>query len=71
MSRPGPGHIHPEGEIDLLIPLSGEPSFDGSSTDWVVYPPGSWHVPTVADGEMLILYFLPQGAFQPAAQPPG
>jgi hypothetical protein len=32
-----------------------------------VYPPKSWHVPTVEHGVMDILYFLPGGAitFEP------
>jgi len=30
----------------------------------VVYGAGSEHVPTVTDGAMLILYFLPGGAIE-------
>ncbi len=69
MSGPGPGHTHPNGEIDLCFAVSGAPTFDGHGPGWVVYPPGSWHVPTVAGGVMDILYFLPEGAiaFGPAA----
>ncbi len=70
MDRPGPGHVHPRGEIDLCFALSGEPRFDGQPAGWVVYPPGSWHVPTVSGGEMAILYFLPGGAFQMAPERP-
>lgn len=64
MDRPGPAHTHPRGEFDLCFPLSGAPTFDGHPPGWVVLPPGSWHVPTVAGGRMAILYFLPGGAFQ-------
>ena len=64
MSGPGPGHTHPNGELDLCFPLSGAPTFDRKAPGWVVYGAGSWHVPTVAGGEMLILYFLPGGAIQ-------
>ena len=59
MSTPGPRHRHPKGEIDLCFALDGEPQFDGKPAGWVVYGPDSIHVPTVSDGQMLILYFLP------------
>jgi hypothetical protein len=64
MDKPGPGHTHPNGEIDLCFAVSGEPTFDGRPPGWTVYPPGSWHVPTVAGGVMDILYFLPGGAIR-------
>lgn len=64
MDRPGPGHTHPNGEFDLCFPVSGSPRFDGHAPGWVVYPPGSWHVPTVTGGVMDILYFLPNGAIR-------
>lgn len=64
MDRPGPEHTHPQGEIDLCFALSGEPTFDGHPPGWLVLPPGSRHVPTVAGGDMAILYFLPGGAIQ-------
>lgn len=62
MSTPGPGHVHPNGEVDLCFAVSGAPRFDGNDPGWTVYPPGSWHVPTVDGGAMDILYFLPAGA---------
>jgi hypothetical protein len=64
MSGPGAGHTHPNGEIDLCFAVSGAPKFDGHAEGWTVYPPGSWHVPTVAGGAMDILYFLPGGAIR-------
>jgi hypothetical protein len=64
MDRPGPGHTHPNGEIDLCFAVSGEPRFDGAPEGWTVYPPGSWHVPTVDGGVMDIVYFLPAGAIR-------
>jgi hypothetical protein len=64
MDGAGPGHTHENGEIDLCFPVSGTPRFDGHPPGWVVYPPGSWHVPTVSDGVMDILYFLPGGAIR-------
>jgi hypothetical protein len=61
---PGPRHLHPAGEIDLLWTDAGAPRFDGHEPGWAVYPPGSEHVPAVAGGSMLILYFLPGGAIE-------
>jgi hypothetical protein len=60
----GPHHTHPLGEIDLLMPLEGEPLFDGRPAGWVVYPPGSAHRPTVSQGRALVLYLLPQGRIE-------
>jgi len=69
MSGAGPGHLHPTGEIDLCFAVEGEPRFDGNAPGWTVYPPGSWHIPTVSGGSMDILYFLPQGALEFCAEP--
>ncbi len=69
MDRPGPGHTHPNGEIDLCFDLSGSPLFDGEPPGWVVKKPGSWHIPTVSGGDMAILYFLPEGAIRFEARP--
>lgn len=64
MGGPGPGHTHENGEVDLCFAVDGEPRFDGAAEGWTVYPPGSWHVPTVSGGTMDILYFLPGGAIR-------
>lgn len=64
MNGPGPGHEHPQGEIDLCFAVEGDPTFDGNPPGWTVYPPGSWHVPTVRGGVMDILYFLPEGSIR-------
>jgi len=64
MNCPGPKHRHPNGEFDLCLAISGDPRFDGHRQGWVVYGPDTTHVPTVTDGEMLILYFLPGGAIE-------
>jgi hypothetical protein len=60
----GPHHTHPGGEIDLIMPLEGNATFDGRPAGWCVYPPGSAHRPTVADGRALVLYLLPEGQIQ-------
>jgi hypothetical protein len=57
----GPHHSHPNGEIDLIMPIAGDASFDGRPAGWCVYPPGSAHRPTVASGRALVLYLLPEG----------
>jgi len=57
----GPHHNHPEGEIDLIMPIEGDACFDGHPAGWLVCPPGSAHRPTVSNGRALVLYLLPQG----------
>jgi hypothetical protein len=60
----GPHHVHPHGEIDLVMPLDGDAQFDGRPAGWVVYPAGSAHRPTVSQGRALVLYLLPKGAIE-------
>ena len=69
MDCAGPGHVHPNGEFDLSFSLDGDPTFEGLGEGWVVLPPGSWHIPTVKEGRMGILYFLPGGAIQFGPKP--
>jgi hypothetical protein len=60
----GPHHTHPNGEIDLIMPIDGDAKFDGRAAGWCVYPAGSAHRPTVSPGRALVLYLLPQGAIE-------
>jgi hypothetical protein len=60
----GPHHSHPQGEIDLIMPLTRGAHFDNCPAGWCVYEPGSAHHPTVTDGRALVLYLLPQGSIQ-------
>jgi hypothetical protein len=60
----GPHHAHPNGEIDMIMPLEGEARFDGHEKGWLVYPPGSAHRPTVSGGRAYVLYLLPDGAIE-------
>lgn len=70
----GPHHAHPNGEIDLVMPLigpgaaglvaGGDARFDGQGAGWKVYGPGSAHRPTVTGGRALVLYLLPEGAIE-------
>jgi hypothetical protein len=58
----GPAHAHPNGEIDMVMPVDPSAKFDGQGAGWMVYGPGSHHRPTVTAGTALILYLLPDGA---------
>ena len=69
MDAAGPGHLHPHGEVDLCFVVDGDPTFDGHPEGWTVYPPKSWHIPTVAGGQMDILYFLPGGKIEFGPRP--
>ena len=60
----GPHHTHPLGEIDLIMPIAGNATFDGRPAGWLVCPPGSAHRPTVANGRALVLYLLPEGRIE-------
>ncbi|WP_418320730.1 DUF4863 family protein [Piscinibacter sakaiensis] len=60
----GPHHMHPNGEIDLVMPLEGDARFNGQPAGWLVCPPGSAHHPTVSDGRALVLYLLPEGRIE-------
>lgn len=57
----GPRHRHPQGEIDMIMPITASARFDGRGAGWLVYGPDSVHSPTVSNGEALILYLLPNG----------
>jgi hypothetical protein len=60
----GPHHRHPNGEVDLVMPVDATARFDGHGAGWVVYGAGSAHRPTVTGGRALVLYLLPQGAIE-------
>lgn len=60
----GPQHAHPNGEIDMIMPLEGDAKFDGHGAGWFVYGPGTVHRPTVSGGRAYVLYLLPDGAIE-------
>ena len=60
----GPHHRHPNGEIDLIMPLTSDALFDGCAAGWKVYGPDSAHSPTVSNGAACILYLLPDGKIE-------
>lgn len=55
------GHTHPRGEINIAFAWEGDPRLEGQAEGWIVYAPGTHHVPTVTGGRMLFVYFLPGG----------
>ena len=57
-------HRHPNGEIDLILPVTSEATFDARGAGWLVYAPGSGHRPTVKHGRVVVLYLLPQGRIE-------
>lgn len=65
----GPHHRHPNGEIDLIMPLDPQACFDAHPGGWLVYGPDTAHSPTVTGGEALVLYLLPQGQIEFTRQP--
>lgn len=60
----GPHHVHPSGEIGMVIPISGDATFDGVGRGWYVYGPGTDHFPTVSGGEAYVVYLLPYGQIE-------
>jgi hypothetical protein len=60
----GNHHRHPTGEIDMIMPVTPQATFDGHRAGWLVYAPGSGHRPTVSGGRALILYLLPDGKIE-------
>ncbi len=60
----GNHHVHPTGEIDMIMPVTAGAKFDGKGAGWMVYPPQSGHRPTVSAGRALILYLLPEGKIE-------
>lgn len=60
----GPHHRHPNGEIDLIMPVTPGAQFDNCDAGWKVYGPDSAHFPTVSNGTAHVLYLLPDGKIE-------
>jgi hypothetical protein len=60
----GPYHRHPQGEIDMIMPMDENANFDGTGAGWKVYAANTAHYPTVTGGRALILYLLPDGEIE-------
>lgn len=57
-------HRQPNGEIDLIMPLSPRAKFGGRGAGWLMYPAGSAHFPTFSNGDALVLYLSPADAIE-------
>ena len=60
----GPHHVHPKGEIGMIMPVEGDAEFDDIPRGWYVHEAGSAHWPTVTKGSAYILYLLPDGEIE-------
>jgi len=60
----GPHHVHPNGEVCMVMPQDDAATFDGGAAGWQCNEAGSAHRPTVRDGRALVLYLLPGGAIE-------
>ena len=60
----GPHHRHPQGEIDMIMPIDTGACFDAHPRGWCVYGPDTAHHPTVTGGAALVLYLLPGGEIE-------
>lgn len=60
----GGHHVHPNGEILMIMPQNDGAKFDGRGKGWLVYGPGTGHRPTVRGGRALVLYLLPEGRIE-------
>lgn len=60
----GPHHRHPQGEIDMIMPIDADAKFDNRGKGWLVYGANSAHYPTVSEGAALVLYLLPNGEIE-------
>ena len=61
----GDYHLHPYGEINLVVPLELDACLKGprgwKHKGWTVLPPGSHHYPEVKGGALIAFFFLPSG----------
>ncbi|NNE37520.1 MAG: DUF4863 family protein, partial [Gammaproteobacteria bacterium] len=51
----GPHHRHPNGEIDMVMPIDANAKFDDMGAGWKVYQADSAHFPTVSEGQARVL----------------
>ncbi|KAK4046351.1 hypothetical protein OIV83_006132 [Microbotryomycetes sp. JL201] len=70
----GQYHAHPYGEVNMVIPVSGEqPELEGLNgwrhSGWTCPGPGSHHFPAVRGGSLIALFFLPAGRISYNAKP--
>ncbi|KAA0996158.1 DUF4863 family protein [Paraburkholderia panacisoli] len=67
-------HLHPYGEINLVVPLNGGAALAGPNGwcygGWTAPAPGSHHFPEVKGGALISLTFLPAGRIAFDVKPP-
>jgi hypothetical protein len=67
-------HLHPYGEINLVVPLNEGAALAGPNGwcfgGWTAPGPGSHHFPEVKGGAVISLTFLPAGRIAFDVQPP-
>jgi hypothetical protein len=67
-------HLHPYGEINLVVPLNEGAALAGPNGwcfgGWTAPEPGSHHFPEVKGGAVISLTFLPAGRIALDMQPP-
>lgn len=67
-------HLHPYGEINLVVPLNEGAALAGPNGwchgGWTVPAPGSHHFPEVKGGAVISLTFLPAGRIAFDIKPP-
>jgi len=70
----GDYHLHPYGEINLVVPLDRTAllaGFNGwRSQGWTAPAPGSHHYPEAKGGALIALFFLPAGRISYKIKPP-
>lgn len=61
----GQYHIHPYGELNLVVPLNEGAALNGPNgwceAGWTAPAPGSHHYPEARGGAVIALFFLPAG----------
>lgn len=60
----GREHEHPNGEINMIVPMDATARVGDVHAGWTCPAPGSQHFPEVRDGAAIFLYFLPGGVIR-------
>ena len=70
----GDYHMHPYGEINMVIPLNSGAMLAGPNgwcgAGWTAPAPGSHHYPEVKGGALIAFFFLPAGRISYDIKPP-
>ena len=70
----GDYHLHPYGELNLVVPLDATALLAGPNgwcgAGWTAPSPGSHHYPEAKGGALIALFFLPAGRISYDIKPP-